>query len=155
MNQILSILKFARHSFIVLFVIIFCAVYIGWNWTKETKELIRLDELWHDGFVEVTVEGQGESLDQAKEDAKKNALEFVNGTMIETNIFVTSSGSQTMTAEMSNFRHEDNKDETYRANGSADFKSIQYIQSWKDQEDDYHVKLKAIVRSRHLTPQDR
>ncbi|MDR1493419.1 MAG: hypothetical protein LBT05_11955 [Planctomycetaceae bacterium] len=63
-------------------------VYAGWNWTKGTQELIRLDELRRGGFVEAIVEGQGESLEKAKEDAKKNALEFVNGTMIEINILL-------------------------------------------------------------------
>jgi len=152
MEGIISLVQFARRSILAVIIVIVVAVFAANSWTKHTHRLIYEDNLFRKGQVEVVVEGMCDiSLPSAEADAKRKALELANGIFVDYQLGIIERGTSTMTADSSDFSHEQTSDKDMRSSGEADFVSIDYLERRRNPDGMFYVKIRAVVKSRHLS----
>jgi hypothetical protein len=123
------------------------ALLFAQSWTGATQELIRQDDLFQKGHVEVTIEGISEkSLRDAEDDAKRKALEKANGLFINYQRSNREENVTTMDSESMDFSNRQEDNTGLSMTGDANFVSIDYLERAKRDDGLYHVTIKAVVK---------
>ena len=147
MDKIIALINFSRSNIYVAIAIASLAVLTGLNWASETKELIRQDELFKQGLVEVLVEGISEnSLRDAEDDAKRKAIEKANGLFINYQRSHNEENVTTMDAVSTDFQNRQEDITDLSMTGDSDFASIDYLERKKGKDGLYHAKIRAVVK---------
>ena len=149
MDTLILYLQKARQSIAILLVVIVCALFVGWHQSSSINEIIRINALHQEGFVEVFVTGLGETQKKAENNAKQKALEKAIGVFIESKTGVIDKSGSTITDEKSESIYEQSLEENIDVSGKGDVKSIDYLKYWKDRKGIWYVNIKAVVKNRH------
>jgi len=147
-EKIITVFCSARQSFALLFGVFVIALLVGRYWSGVINENLRLDNLRKDGFNEIIVEGQGETRTKAENNAKRKALEKVNGMMIEVGTKVSDTSTSIITEDGTENYDKQYLEDNIDTIGSADFKSIDYLKYWQDKTGLWHTNIKAVIKIR-------
>ena len=149
MDTLIPYFQKARQSIVILLAVVVCALFVGWHQSSRVNEIVRINNLWRDGFVEVFVTGLGETRREAENNAKRKALEKAIGVFIESKTGLTDKSGSTITDEKSESIYEQSLEENIDASGRGDFRSIDYLKYWQDGKGLWYVNIKAVVKNRH------
>jgi len=152
MNKAIALIQLARTNIYVAVATAIISVIWGLNWTGTTQELIRQDNFFREGCVEVSVEGISEnSLRDAEDDSKKKAMEKANGLFIKYQRSHKEKNKTTMDDDKSGFKNSQEDEDDLLMTGDSDFVSIDYLERTKKEDGLYHVKIKAVVKLRPVS----
>ena len=147
MNKAIALIQLARTNIYVAVATAIIAVMWGLSWTGTTQELIRQDNLFREGSVEVSVEGISEkSLRDAEDDSKRKAIEKANGLFINYQRTHKEQNVTTMDSESADFQNRQEDKADLSMAGESDFVSIDYLERKKKEDGLYYVKIKAVVK---------
>ncbi len=147
MEKFLILIQRARSNIYVAITTAALAIAWGVNWVGTTNSLIRKDDLFQRGQVEVTVEGISEkSLRDAEDDAKRKAIEKANGLYINYERSSNEENVVTMDSTSTEFQNTQEDVTDLSITGDSDFASIDYIERQKEKDGLYHVKINAVVK---------
>jgi len=146
MNKAIALIQLARTNIYVAVATAIISVMWGLSWTGATQELIRQDNFFREGCVEVSVEGISEnSLRDAEDDSKKKAMEKANGLFIKYQRSHKEKNKTTMDDDKSGYQNSQEDEDDLLMSGDSDFVSIDYLER-KKKDGLYYVKIKAVVK---------
>ena len=149
MDQAIALLQFARTNIYVAAVVAIIAIMSGLSWAETTEELIRQDNFYKEGYVEVTVEGiSEESLRDAEDDSKRKAMEKANGLFVKYQRSHKEQNVTTMDTDSAEFENRQEDEADLTMTGDSDFLSIDYLERKKQADGLFHVKIRAVVKLR-------
>jgi hypothetical protein len=147
MNSLSLSIQQYRQSVAALIAVVLCMLIAGCLWsTWYMYKPMRVQMLWKDGCIEVDMEGIGTSRELAENDAKRKAAEKAKGTFIQGNISLSSENTTTVTSDKTDFIDRQTMQEKVQSRIEADCRSVDYLKYWKDQDGEYHVKIRTIVK---------